>query len=98
MIIISNSSSVLAKLESSPYPSPKIPYDPAYCQKHHPNYLPWHAHITALTVAPGARRLGYATKLSKALETVGDREDAWFVDLFVRVENSVAIGLYEGMG
>lgn len=62
------------------------------------NYLPWHAHITALTVAPAARRLGHATRLSEALEKVGDDENAWFVDLFVRTENEAAIKLYKKMG
>lgn len=36
--------------------------------------------------------------MSAALESVGDRENAWFVDLFVRVENKAAIELYRGMG
>ena len=67
-------------------------------QKKFPNYLPWHAHITCLTVAPAARRLGYATLLSEALEVVGDAENAWFVDLFVRVENEAVIKLYKKMG
>jgi len=62
------------------------------------DYLPWHAHITALTVAPHCRRLGHARKLSEYLERVGDREDSWFVDLFVRCDNTNAIKLYEGMG
>ena len=77
-----------------------MPYDPSlkHYQKKHPNYLPWHAHITCLTVAPGARRRGYATQLSKALEQVGDEQNCWFVDLFVRVENVAAIELYRKMG
>lgn len=49
-------------------------------------------------MAPAARRLGYATKLSEALEQMGDDENAWFVDLFVRVENEAAIKLYKKMG
>jgi len=63
-----------------------------------PHYLPFHAHITALTVAPLARRQGFARRLSEALERAGDEYDAWFVDLFVRKSNSIAIGLYKGMG
>lgn len=91
---------VLGKLESSPYPAPIEPYDPnlKIYQKKFPNYLPWHAHITCLTVAPAARRKGFATKLSEALEVVGDEQDCWFVDLFVRVENEAAIQLYKRMG
>lgn len=42
--------------------------------------------------------MGLATALSEALETIGDRENAWFVDLFVRVENVAAIELYRKMG
>lgn len=87
-------------MESSPYPAPVEPYDPGLkiYQKKWPNYLPWHAHITCLTVAPAVRRLGYATKLSEALEVVGDEQNCWFVDLFVRVENEAAIKLYKRMG
>ncbi|KAK1068361.1 N-alpha-acetyltransferase 20 [Friedmanniomyces endolithicus] len=91
---------ILGKVEASPFPAPIEPYDPSLkiCQKKFSNYLPWHAHITCLTVAPSARRLGHATKLSEALEQVGDEQDAWFVDLFVRVENEAAIKLYQKIG
>jgi N-terminal acetyltransferase B complex catalytic subunit len=90
----------MGKLEASPYPAPVEPYNPdlTIYRKKFPNYLPWHAHITCLTVAPAARRLGHATRLSEALEQVGDAADAWFVDLFVRVENDAAILLYKKMG
>lgn len=87
---------VLGKLESSPYPSPISPYNPRTCPD--PNYLPWHGHITALTVSPTARRLGHATALSSALEVASDAADAWFVDLFVRESNVVAKELYRKMG
>lgn len=90
------SPTVLAKLESSPYAPPRAPYDPD--TNPNPNYLPWHGHITALTVAPSARRLGHATKLTEALEQQCDAHDAWFVDLFVRAENKVALELYRKMG
>jgi len=62
------------------------------------HYLPFHAHITALTVAPHARRLGLARTLSSSLEQAGDEYDAWFVDLFVRKSNKIAQALYKGMG
>ncbi|KAI4736230.1 acyl-CoA N-acyltransferase [Aureobasidium sp. EXF-12298] len=91
---------ILGKLELSPYAAPVTPYDPsskAYT-KQYPNYLPWHAHITCLTISPSSRRLGHATALSSSLETIGNRENAWFVDLFVRVENTAAIELYKKMG
>lgn len=87
-------------MEASPTPAPIEPYDPGLTiyRKKFPNYLPWHAHITALTVSPAARRSGLATKLSEAIEVAGDEADAWFVDLFVRVENEAAIKLYKKMG
>ena len=78
---------VMAKTESSPY----------YMQQGE-HYLPWHAHITALTVAPHVRRVGIGRVLSSALERKGDEYDAWFVDLFVRKSNKVAQTLYRGMG
>ena len=77
----------MGKLESSP---------PRY--QHSEHALPWHAHITALTVAPASRRLGLARLLSRSLERAGDQYNAWFVDLFVRESNHVAVGLYEGLG
>ncbi|KAF2274978.1 acyl-CoA N-acyltransferase [Westerdykella ornata] len=87
---------ILGKLESSPYPPPTTPYHPS--TNPDPNYLPWHGHITALTVSPRARRLGHATRLSTSLERASDANDAWFVDLFVRAENTVAQELYRKMG
>ncbi len=63
-----------------------------------PHFLPYHAHITALTVSPGARRLGLARLLSQSLERAGDENNAYFVDLFVRKSNTIAISLYKGLG
>lgn len=77
----------MGKLESSP--------DYAL---HSPHYLPFHAHITALTVAPHSRRLGLARTLSSSLESAGDSYKAWFVDLFVRKGNTIAQALYRGLG
>jgi len=78
---------IMGKLESSP----------SYYQfsKH---YLPWHAHITALTVAPHARRLGLARVLTENLENISEEYSAWFVDLFVRKSNTIAQSLYKGIG
>ena len=59
----------------------------------------WHGHVTAVTVAPERRRQGLARRLMDALEAVAaDIDEAFFVDLFVRASNRVAIGMYEGMG
>lgn len=78
---------VMGKLESSPS---------YYISS--PHYLPFHAHITALTVSPHARRLGLARTLSSSLEVAGDEYDAFFVDLFVRKSNRIAQALYKGLG
>ncbi|KAF2197006.1 acyl-CoA N-acyltransferase [Delitschia confertaspora ATCC 74209] len=87
---------ILGKVESSPYPVPLYPYHPD--TNPDPHYLPWHGHITALTVAPSARRLGHATRLSAALEQGADAQKGWFVDLYVRASNEIAKELYRKMG
>ncbi|ORY02452.1 acyl-CoA N-acyltransferase [Clohesyomyces aquaticus] len=87
---------ILGKLESSPYPSPVTPWTPS--TNPDPNYLPWHGHITALTVAPSARRLGHASRLTESLEQQSDAANAWFVDLYVRASNEIAKELYRKMG
>lgn len=59
----------------------------------------WHGHITVLTVAPEYRRLGLASKLISLLERVSDATyRGFFVDLYVRCTNDVAIGMYEELG
>ncbi|RLN51364.1 hypothetical protein BBJ28_00023215 [Nothophytophthora sp. Chile5] len=59
----------------------------------------WHGHVTAVTVAPEFRRLGLAKKLMDYLGNVSEElYDGYFVDLFVRVSNSPAIGMYEKCG
>lgn len=77
----------MGKLESSP--------DYFKMSEH---YLPWHAHITALTVAPEARRMGIGKILTEKLEVAGEEGNAYFVDLFVRKSNLRAIRFYESMG
>lgn len=77
----------MGKLESSPD-----------VYKFSEHYLPWHAHITALTIAPEARRLGIGRILTEQLEAAADANDAWFVDLFVRRSNHKAIAFYRSMG
>ncbi|RHZ00002.1 hypothetical protein DYB37_011587, partial [Aphanomyces astaci] len=62
----------------------------------------WHGHVTAVTVAPEFRRLGLAKNLMDYLENSSWgfmlRYDGYFVDLFVRVSNTPAIGMYEKIG
>lgn len=59
----------------------------------------WHGHVTAVTVAPEFRRLGLAKTLMKNLEDISENvHNGYFVDLFVRVSNSLAIAMYEKMG
>ena len=75
----------------------KVEEDPAYLQFTN-NYLPWHGHVTALTIAPQYRRLGLAKRLTSALERGCEVQNAWFVDLFVREGNETAVSLYRGLG
>lgn len=77
----------MGKVESSP---------DAY--KYSQHYLPWHAHITALTVAPEARRLGIGKILVEQLEVAANTNDTWFMDLFVRRSNHRAITFYRRLG
>jgi N-terminal acetyltransferase B complex catalytic subunit len=59
----------------------------------------WHGHVTAVTVAPEARRLGLATQLMALLEHTSEHTDnCYFVDLFVRASNKVAQDMYHGLG
>lgn len=58
----------------------------------------WHGHVTAITVAPEYRRLGLASWFMKHLEQVSDRKKCYFVDLFVRASNDMAIGMYTRLG
>ncbi|KAL4442463.1 hypothetical protein ABPG77_005047 [Micractinium sp. CCAP 211/92] len=59
----------------------------------------WHGHVTAVTVAPAYRRLRLAEKLMGLLEDVTHQvHNGYFVDLFVRVSNAVAINMYTKFG
>lgn len=59
----------------------------------------WHGHVTAISVAPEYRRLSLARKMMTLLEMVSDDiYRGYFVDLYVRCTNNVAIELYEGLG
>ena len=59
----------------------------------------WHGHVTAVTVAADYRQLGLATKMMEILESTSEEVfDAYFVDLFVRASNSLAINMYKRFG
>ena len=60
----------------------------------------WHTHITAVTVNPHYRRIGLASYLCNNLEYITDSKphETQFVDLFVKVTNTLAIQLYETLG
>lgn len=59
----------------------------------------WHGHVSAVTVAPEYRRLGLASALMSFTETLSqDTYNCYFVDLFVRKSNSLAIAMYKRMG
>lgn len=59
----------------------------------------WHGHVSAVTVAPTYRRIGLAKTLMDDLEYLStDVYNAYFVDLFVRASNTLAISMYEKFG
>jgi len=58
----------------------------------------WHGHVTAITVSPEFRRLGLANQLMDIVEHISEKKKCYFVDLFVRVSNAVAIGMYSKLG
>ncbi|EOB13495.1 N-acetyltransferase 5 [Nosema bombycis CQ1] len=56
------------------------------------------AHLSALSVAPNSRRLGYGKYLLEILESNGNHHNAYFADLFVRQSNLPAIRFYRSLG
>jgi N-terminal acetyltransferase B complex catalytic subunit len=60
----------------------------------------WHGHVSAVTVAPSYRRLGLAATLMDLFETevCSQQKCTYFVDLFVRASNSLAIQMYTQLG
>ena len=54
--------------------------------------------MTAVTCSPQHRRLGLAARLMAALEEISEKKRCFFVDLFVRVSNQVAITMYRNLG
>eukprot|EP01064_Diplonema_japonicum_P006012 TRINITY_DN13982_c0_g1_i1.p1 TRINITY_DN13982_c0_g1~~TRINITY_DN13982_c0_g1_i1.p1 ORF type:complete len:199 (+),score=40.19 TRINITY_DN13982_c0_g1_i1:58-597(+) len=59
----------------------------------------WHAHVSAVTIAPESRRIGLGGQLMENLENIANKVDkAYFVDLFVRKSNNVAVSMYQNLG
>lgn len=59
----------------------------------------WHGHVTAVTVAPYNRKQGLARAFMDFLEHVTTKiHNGYFVDLFVRSSNKVAIDMYKKLG
>lgn len=54
--------------------------------------------MTAVSISPHHRRLGLAAKLMADLEEISEKKKCYFVDLFVRVSNTVAINMYKNLG
>ncbi|EGV64271.1 hypothetical protein CANTEDRAFT_113895 [Yamadazyma tenuis ATCC 10573] len=62
--------------------------------------LEWHTHISAVTIHNQYRRVGLASDLCIFLENIvnKDPDNTLFIDLFVRVTNTLALQLYEKLG
>jgi len=58
----------------------------------------YHGHVTAVSCGTSYRRLGLAKRMMDALEEVSENKKCFFVDLFVRASNSVAINMYNKLG
>eukprot|EP00460_Paracercomonas_marina_P000389 EW704067.1.p1 GENE.EW704067.1~~EW704067.1.p1 ORF type:complete len:122 (+),score=17.99 EW704067.1:24-368(+) len=58
----------------------------------------WHGHVSAVTVAAEYRRLGLAQRFMAYTEEVSEKYRGFFVDLYVRVSNSVAVTMYRRFG
>ena len=68
-------------------------------QKYNDEIKDWHGHVSAVTVAPQYRRQGLARALMDYLEEVTIKmHDAFFVDLFVRPSNKIAVDMYRSLG
>ncbi|CAI2381926.1 unnamed protein product [Moneuplotes crassus] len=64
-----------------------------------PEKKTWHGHVTAITVDPDFRKQGLARSLMNYLEEITAKvHDGWFVDLFVRSTNKIAIDMYKSLG
>ena len=64
-----------------------------------PEKQTWHGHVTAITVDADFRKQGLARSLMNYLEEVTEKvHNGWFVDLFVRSTNTIAIEMYKSLG
>ncbi|GMM49148.1 peptide alpha-N-acetyltransferase complex B subunit [Starmerella bacillaris] len=62
--------------------------------------LDWHSHISAVTVSKNYRRLGIGKLLVDQLVVSSEAEEqnCYFMDLYVRTTNAVAVRMYKNMG
>ena len=59
----------------------------------------WHGHITAVTVSPLGRRNGIARYFMDYLKMISEKiHNAFYIDLFVRPSNKIAVGMYKYLG
>ena len=64
-----------------------------------PSVKTLHGHVTAVTVAPEYRRLGLARRMMRILEDISIvSHSCYFVDLYVRKSNALAIDMYQRLG
>lgn len=59
----------------------------------------WHGHCSAVTIAPEFRRGGLASRLMQRLEEISAKiHNCYFMDLFVRPSNDIAVNFYRRLG
>ncbi|XP_010289731.1 PREDICTED: N-alpha-acetyltransferase 20-like, partial [Phaethon lepturus] len=57
-----------------------------------------HEHVTALSVTPEFQRLGLTAKSMELLEEISEKKGGFFIDLFAKVSNQVAVNTYQQLG
>lgn len=60
--------------------------------------MEYHTHITAVTIQDQYRRISLASKLCLHLKSISEVQSTLFIDLFVKVTNSLGKMLYEKLG
>lgn len=55
-------------------------------------------HLSAISVSPCARNSGVGGHMMHFFENTGNAYKCWFIDLFVRESNSIAISFYKKLG